>query len=150
MANDTEIMPPVELGPEVGPWNIAKFSTTIREQIVQAARREGCSVADWLHGHFVRFGVAAVKFDPVKLDGLKPAAAVGPQQAPPTDAPGDAAELASLLVSLERLTAMRGVPQWLRHAAEQAIVSGFDRLIPAERLPAAPKLLNPPPQGARK
>jgi hypothetical protein len=66
------------LGTEVATWAIKDFSVTLRQQITQAARRQGCTVAEWLHGYFQRHGIDGQQFAPVNLTQVErlPAAPV--------------------------------------------------------------------------
>jgi hypothetical protein len=64
----------LSLGTEVAPWQIKDFSVSLRQQITQAARRQDCTLAEWLHGYFQRHGIDGQQFAPVNL------APVGPDQ----------------------------------------------------------------------
>ena len=66
----------LSLGTEVAPWQIKDFSVSLRQQITQAARRQGCTLAEWLHGYFQRHGIDGQQFAPVNL------ALVGPDRVP--------------------------------------------------------------------
>ena len=75
----------LSLGTEVANWQIKDFSVALRQQITQAARRQDCTVAEWLHGYFQRHGIDGQQFEPVKL------AAVGPDPAMNGSAPAHGA-----------------------------------------------------------
>ncbi len=69
----------LSLGTEVATWAIKDFSVMLRQQIILAARRQGCTVADWLHGYFQKHGIDGQQFAPVNLDPVElpsPAAAI--------------------------------------------------------------------------
>ena len=68
----------LSLGTDVAPWQIKDFSVALRrQQITQAARRQDCTVAEWLHGYFQRYGIDGQQFDPVKFDAVAPPVANG-------------------------------------------------------------------------
>ena len=66
----------LSLGTEVAPWAIKDFSVMLRQQITQAARRQGCTVGEWLHGYFQRHGIDGQQFAPVNLTPVEPTPAV--------------------------------------------------------------------------
>jgi len=81
----------LSLGDEFDTWAIKSFSAKLRRQITGAARRQGCTVAEWLHGHFQRFGVDGDEFAPVKIAAVEPADS-------PAEIPG--IDMAASLVNL--------------------------------------------------
>jgi hypothetical protein len=82
---------------DTAPWMIRHFSVRLRREIVSAARRADCGVAEWLHDHFKRFGVAGVVFEPP----VKPTSRSRPRlHGPPLD------DAANLRKEAERITRM--------------------------------------------
>jgi hypothetical protein len=65
------------LGTETATWAIKDFSVVLRQQITQAARRQDCTVAEWLAGYFVRHGIEGQQFEAVKMNGVEPVQANG-------------------------------------------------------------------------
>jgi hypothetical protein len=59
---------------EVAPWMVKDFSVQIRKHITDQARRQGCTVADWLHAYFHKHGLDGVEINPVKITEVKPLA----------------------------------------------------------------------------
>ena len=98
-----DVMP---LGSEVGPWQIKDFSVRLRQQITAAARRQGCTVPEWLHRYFQRYGIDGQQFEAVKLATVLPAA--GNQ---------DAERLDLLITAACRLGAAKGVARAVRKSA---------------------------------
>jgi len=119
------------LGTEVANWSIKAFSVEMREQINRAARQADCTVAEFLHGHFVRFGIAGQQFDPVKLDQDYPPPSAS------SSAPVPAAAVATLVDAACRLAAAKGLRRHVRAAAEQAIVQSLDVWVIDPSLPPA-------------
>ena len=62
----------LSLGTEVAPWQIKDFSVALRTQITKAARQQDCTIAEWLHGYFQRYGIDGQRFEPVKLSVVGP------------------------------------------------------------------------------
>ena len=62
----------LSLGTDVATWAIKDFSVVLRQQITQAARRQGCTVGEWLHGYFQRHGIDGQQFAPVNLAPVEP------------------------------------------------------------------------------
>jgi hypothetical protein len=62
----------LSLGSQVAVWAIKDFSVVLRQQITQAARRQGCTVGEWLHGYFQRHGIDGQQFAPVNLTPVEP------------------------------------------------------------------------------
>jgi hypothetical protein len=62
----------LSLGTEVATWAIKDFSVALRQQITAAARRQDCTVAEWLHGYFQRHGIDGQPFAPVNLTPVEP------------------------------------------------------------------------------
>ena len=112
------------IGTEAAVWSIKDFSVSLRQEIIRAARQQGCTVAEWLHGHFQRFGVGEARFAPVKLTPLNPGS--------PGDLAGAVAELATLIDAAARFAEVRdklptGVATALGRRLKAAAASGADR-----------------------
>jgi hypothetical protein len=67
----------LELGTEFTTWAIKDFSANLRQQITREARLADCTVAEWLHGYFQKFGIAGRQVHPVKITAVEPVAANG-------------------------------------------------------------------------
>jgi len=127
----------IALGAELGPWQIKDFSVRLRQQITQAARRQDCTLADWLHAHFQKYGIDGLQVDAVKLAPALPA---------PNGHGGDNrdAERIDLLVSAAvRLGSAKGVARNVRRRLNEALelMVGGDSLVPA--VPPARLLAGP-------
>jgi hypothetical protein len=131
-----------QLGTATATWAIKDFSVALRQEITRAARQADCTVAEWLHGHFQRFGVGEASFSPVKLDPVKPS-----PSAPPTAEPAaTVTELAALLETAVRFEEVKDrLPQRTRAALSRrlkaAVTSGGP---PAREYGAGRKMLPPP------
>ena len=51
----------LHIGTEFAAWQIKDFSVALRKAITEAARRQDATNAEWLHGHFTRYGVEGVE-----------------------------------------------------------------------------------------
>lgn len=118
----------LSLGTETAPWMIKEFSVALRQQITQAARRQGCTVADWLHGHFQKHGPDGQQFTPVKLASVNPAAA------PAQGRPDSAQSVSTLVEAACRLAATKGVAKGVRTVANQTLarqLASYSLALPA-------------------
>jgi hypothetical protein len=75
-------MDALNIGHEFAPWQVKDFSVRLRGEITRLARTQDCTVADWLHAHFERYGLGGVHVDQVKITEVKPDAGryVGPTE----------------------------------------------------------------------
>ena len=128
-------MDALALGTEVATWAIKDFSVTLRQQITQAARRQDCTVAEWLHGYFQRHGIDGQQFAPVNLTPVEPVPA----------APVD--DLCRLTESAARLAETSDrVPKGLRASLSRGLrETTRERLPPAKPRPP-PSAPRPPPR----
>jgi hypothetical protein len=55
----------MEVG-EVAVWAVKDFSVQLRKLITDAARRQNCTVADFLHRHFHKYGIDGLEAPPVQ------------------------------------------------------------------------------------
>lgn len=65
-------MDALNIGHEFAPWQVKDFSVRLRGEITRLARTQDCTVADWLHAHFERYGLGGVHVDQVKITEVKP------------------------------------------------------------------------------
>jgi hypothetical protein len=114
----------LHLGTEFAAWQIKDFSVALRKAITEAARRQDATNAEWLHGHFTRYG----------LDGVEVARAA----ANPANFTGQtAADLAHLIGLAEAAAKLAAAPDLpvvttARRAVRAAILAGRpQRLLPA-------------------
>jgi hypothetical protein len=63
---------------EVAVWAIKDFSIEIRKHVTDQARRQGCTVADWLHAYFHKHGVDGAEINPVKITKVEPLSRAAP------------------------------------------------------------------------
>lgn len=98
----------------------------------QAARRQDCTVAEWLHGYFQRHGIDGQRFAPINLTPVEP------MPAAPVD------DLCRLTEAAARLaeTADRIAPRAYVRACPEACGRPRGRLPPAK--PRAATLRTPP------
>jgi hypothetical protein len=125
------------LGTETGPWQIKDFSVAMRQQITAAARRQDCTLAEWLHAHFQKHGIDGLQIEAVKLD---------PALSAPANGRGDNrdAERIDLLVSAAvRLGTAKGVARNVRRRLNEAL----EQMVSGAAPPARPLLAAP--EGSR-
>jgi hypothetical protein len=131
--NDT-----MTIGTETATWAVKDFSVELRRQITKAAQRQNCTVAEWLHGHFQRFGVDGHEFTPVKITEV---------ERPPTPSASSVEDLcriaeatAKLAETRERMPrAMRGLSAALTRQMREALPQGEARKAPRQKLLEAPR-----------
>jgi len=70
-------MDALNIGHEFAPWQVKDFSVRLRGEITRLARTQDCTVADWLHAHFERYGLGGVQVDQVKITEVKPQGYLG-------------------------------------------------------------------------
>ena len=134
----------LSLGTEVAPWQIKDFSVALRQQITQAARRQDCTIAEWLHGYFQRHGIDGQQFAPVKL------APVGPDPAMNSTSPGPSSidDLCKLADAAAKLAEFRDkMPRGLSGALSKRLRDALrtpEEAHPRPRAIAAPEK----PEGA--
>ena len=65
----------LSLGTDFATWAIKDFSVVLRQQITQGARRQDCTVAEWLHSYFQQHGIDGQQFTVVQIARVQPEAA---------------------------------------------------------------------------
>jgi len=61
--------PPLRIGTETTTWSIKDFPTVLRKAILAAAQSQHVNVAEWLTGHFTRYGLDGVEVRPGRQIG---------------------------------------------------------------------------------
>jgi hypothetical protein len=122
---------PQQIG-DLAVWLVKGFSVDMRRQITRAAKGRDCTVAEWLHGHFERYGIDGVAVTPVKLIAANPSPTTPAATTP-------VADLVMLVEAAARLAeAGDGMPKMLRAALAKSIrVAAVQRMLPVPVAPAA-------------
>ena len=121
----------LSLGTDFATWAIKDFSVVLRQQITQAARRQDCTVGEWLHRYFQQHGIEGQQFTAVQIARVEPPAPVD-DLCRLTEAAARLAETSDRMPTGLRASLSRG----LREAAKARTPSSKPRHQPAALLPS--------------